>query len=111
VPITFSVTPWHWEPARGVPRPVEDPTECPNFWPTPISRGKNFGGVFLDVFSHPEFKSAVRLSKYSFLPKILELLSLFVRDCTLSYQNSPDIIEQDLVREFSHFFASDFKVC
>jgi hypothetical protein len=29
---------------------------------------------------------------------------------TLSYQNAPDVIEQDLVREFSHFFASDFKV-
>jgi len=30
---------------------------------------------------------------------------------TLSYQNAPDIIEQDLAPEFSHFFASDFKVC
>jgi hypothetical protein len=29
---------------------------------------------------------------------------------TPSYQNAPDVIEQDLAREFSHFFASDFKV-
>jgi hypothetical protein len=29
---------------------------------------------------------------------------------TLSYQNAPDVIGQDLAREFSHFFASDFKV-
>jgi len=30
---------------------------------------------------------------------------------TPSYQNAPDVIEQDLAHEFSHFFASDFKVC
>ena len=30
---------------------------------------------------------------------------------TPSYQNAPDVIGQDLVHEFSHFFASDFKVC
>ena len=27
---------------------------------------------------------------------------------TPSYQNAPDVIEQDLACEFSHFFASDF---
>jgi hypothetical protein len=31
-------------------------------------------------------------------------------ESTLSYQNAPDVIEQDLAGEFSHFFASDFKV-
>ena len=34
----------------------------------------------MDVFSHPEFKSEVRLPKYSFLPKMLKLLSLSVHD-------------------------------
>ena len=29
---------------------------------------------------------------------------------TLSYQNAPDVIEQDLAHELSHFFASDFEV-
>jgi len=29
----------------------------PNFWPAPISRGKNFGGVFFDVFSKSEQES------------------------------------------------------
>jgi len=30
---------------------------------------------------------------------------------TPSYQNAPDVIGQDLACEFSHFFASNFKVC
>jgi hypothetical protein len=32
------------------------------------------------------------------------------REPTPSYQNAPDVIGQDLAREFSLFFASDFKV-
>jgi len=56
---------------QGVPRPAEDPKKWSKILANPISCGKNFGGVFLDVFSHPEFKSEVRLQKYSFLPKIL----------------------------------------
>jgi hypothetical protein len=36
----------------------------------PIPHGKNFGGVFLDVFSHLEFEAEVRLPIYLFLPKI-----------------------------------------
>jgi len=50
---------------------VEDPKKWSKFLANPISHGKNFRGVFLDVFSHPEFKAEVRLQKYSFLPKIL----------------------------------------
>ena len=45
------------------------------------SRGKNFRGVFLDVFRYPEFESAIRIAIFSADHKILNLLCLSVRDC------------------------------
>src|SRR5277367_1878984 len=47
------------------------------------SRGKNFGGVFLDVFCYPEFESAIRIALFSPDHEILNWWCLLVRDCTI----------------------------
>ena len=73
MPLNFSVTPGIGSLPRGVTRPVEDPyrmTTVVQNLANAIPHGKNFGGVFLDVFSFPEFESEVGLPKYTFLPKI-----------------------------------------
>jgi len=42
------------------------------FWPTQSARGKNFGGVFFDVFRESDQESAIKLPNYSLLPDIFD---------------------------------------
>ena len=73
----FFIHPQHWEPARGSQDLLKPLQNDKNFCQPNFLREK-FGRVFLDVFSQPKFESEVRLPKYLFLPKILNLLYLFV---------------------------------
>jgi hypothetical protein len=55
-------------------------------WPKSLANksahGKNFSGVFFDVFCQPEFESKVRITKSFLVPEISNCRALLVCDCT-----------------------------
>ena len=53
----------------------------------PKSHGKNFGVVFFDVFSHPEYESEVRIEFQRPVQSKTGLSCLVVRDCTCYLQS------------------------
>ena len=57
-------------------------------WLTQKALGKNFGDVFFDVFRQAKQFSEEILPKYCLGAEILDLSTLFVRDCSISQDGS-----------------------
>ena len=71
---------------------LESDPNPPNVWKillkilaTQNTRGKNFGGVFLEVFRLAESESEVGLPSNFLICEISKLSCLFVHDCSTSY--------------------------
>jgi len=60
----------------------------PKIRPNPSARGKNFGGVFFDVFWQADQDSEKILPKYCLGAKISNWLTLSVHDCTPFFSSS-----------------------
>jgi hypothetical protein len=87
---------WYWDLAGPISAPkVHIPARIllstaiffekvrPKILANTTTRGKSFGGVFLDVSRHPESESAIRMAKFLVDHELTHLLCLFVRDCKL----------------------------